>query len=340
MEAAATGVLQESVPDEVRATILGLNDSIIIAAALVGALAAPALVEVTGGRVVFALLAVLTLLVAWWARPLDGDLAHPDVEPGARARRRQRHQVTATVWIIPGEGHVQEHHQTRIAHRDRDDARRARVRPRGLLCCRRDSAPGTSSKHGSDSVAVGKTPEPATYVALGDSYTAPPLVPVTDMADGCFRSSGNYPALAAKALGFQLEDRSCAGARTASFDLGQGPGIPAQKTALQADTDLVTVGLGGNDGNVFGTLIRRCTSLRTQDPSGAPCEAAMASAGKDGMLPRLTQTRRHLTAVAREVHRLSPKAKVLLVGYPQIVDADHVCRSCRSPQVTTPTPNA
>ena len=70
MEAAATGVLQESVPDEVRATILGLNDSIIIAAALVGALAAPALVEVTGGRVVFAVLAAVSLLVAWWARPL------------------------------------------------------------------------------------------------------------------------------------------------------------------------------------------------------------------------------------------------------------------------------
>ena len=70
VEAAATGVLQESVPDEVRATILGLNDSIIIAAALIGALAAPALVEVTGGRVVFAVLAVVSLLVAWWARPL------------------------------------------------------------------------------------------------------------------------------------------------------------------------------------------------------------------------------------------------------------------------------
>ncbi|MET0840135.1 MAG: MFS transporter [Marmoricola sp.] len=70
VEAAATGVLQESVPDEVRATILGLNDSIIISAALLGALAAPALVAVTGGRVVFAALAATTLLVAWWARPL------------------------------------------------------------------------------------------------------------------------------------------------------------------------------------------------------------------------------------------------------------------------------
>jgi MFS family permease len=73
VEAAATGVLQESVPDEVRATVLGLNDSIIIAAALVGALAAPALVEVTGGRVVFAVLAVVALLVAWWAKPVTAN---------------------------------------------------------------------------------------------------------------------------------------------------------------------------------------------------------------------------------------------------------------------------
>jgi MFS family permease len=78
VEAAATGVLQESVPDEVRATVLGLNDSIIIAAALAGALAAPALVEVIGGRLVFALLGAAALLVAWWARP---EAASPSTRP-------------------------------------------------------------------------------------------------------------------------------------------------------------------------------------------------------------------------------------------------------------------
>ncbi len=133
------------------------------------------------------------------------------------------------------------------------------------------------------------------------------------------------PTLAAKALGSQLADRSCAGADTASFATSQRPGIPAQKTALQADTDLVTVGFGGNDGAVFGTLINRCPALRSQDPGGAPCKAAMSSSGKDVMLARLAQTQRRLTAVAKAVHRLSPQAKVLLVGYPQIVNADNVC---------------
>jgi lysophospholipase L1-like esterase len=196
----------------------------------------------------------------------------------------------------------------------------------GCSAANNDSAAGSPSKDGSDtSSSTANKPEVAKYVALGDSYTAAPLVPVTDVANGCFRSSGNYPTLAAKALGSQLQDRSCGGADTTSFATAQGPGIPAQKTALQADTDLVTVGFGGNDGAVFGTLINRCPALRSQDPNGAPCAAAMSSAGKDAMLTRLTQTQRKLTAVAEQVHRLSPKAKVLLVGYPQIVDADHVC---------------
>ncbi len=188
-----------------------------------------------------------------------------------------------------------------------------------------DSAHTTSSEDRSDSVAAEKPPEIVKYVALGDSYTAAPLVPVTDVANGCFRSSGNYPTLAAKALGSQLADRSCAGADTATFTGSQRPDIPAQKTALQADTDLVTVGFGGNDGAVFGTLINRCPALRSQDPGGAPCKDAMSSSGNDVMLARLAQTQRRLTAVAKAVHRLSPHAKVLLVGYPQIVKADNVC---------------
>jgi lysophospholipase L1-like esterase len=197
-----------------------------------------------------------------------------------------------------------------------------------------DPASGSSSKDSSDAAGSdgsdgsdgSATPaEVTTYVALGDSYTSAPLVPVTDVANGCFRSSGNYPTLVAEAIGSRLEDRSCGGADTTSFTRPQRAGIPAQRTALRSGTDLVTIGFGGNDGAVFGTLINRCPALRTQDPSGAPCEAAMATGGKDTMLTRLARTERRLTAVAEQVHRLSPKAKVLLVGYPQIVDADDVC---------------
>ncbi len=69
VEAGATAVLQENVRDEVRATVLGLNDTVIIAAALVGSLVAPLMVELLGGAVLLSALVAILLLVAWWGRP-------------------------------------------------------------------------------------------------------------------------------------------------------------------------------------------------------------------------------------------------------------------------------
>ena len=69
IEAAATEVLQETVSDEVRATVLGINDSVIVAAALVGSLVAPMAVELLGGALLLGGAGTVVLLVAWWARP-------------------------------------------------------------------------------------------------------------------------------------------------------------------------------------------------------------------------------------------------------------------------------
>ncbi len=68
VEAAATCVLQEAVADDVRATVLGLNDSVIIAAALVGSLLAPVSVEVAGYGPSLGVTALGLALAAWWAR--------------------------------------------------------------------------------------------------------------------------------------------------------------------------------------------------------------------------------------------------------------------------------
>src|SRR5262249_62178679 len=57
---------------------------------------------------------------------------------------------------------------------------------------------------------------PQSYVALGDSYTAGPVIPVqqNDPA-GCLRSDHNYPHLVASALGVgDFKDASCSGADT------------------------------------------------------------------------------------------------------------------------------
>jgi len=68
VEAAATSVLQEEVSDEVRATVFGLNDSVIVAAALVGSLLAPVSVELVGGGPALAATALGLAVAAWWAR--------------------------------------------------------------------------------------------------------------------------------------------------------------------------------------------------------------------------------------------------------------------------------
>ena len=165
------------------------------------------------------------------------------------------------------------------------------------------------------------------YVALGDSYTAAPLVPVTKMAKGCYRSTGNYPALVADRLGARLEDRSCGGARTIDFRRNQYPEVPPQLTAVKPGVELVTVSIGGNDARVFSDLILRCTKLRAKNPEGAPCRKYMQSTGSDVLLSALRTTRSRVTDVVREVRKRAPEAKVLVVGYPQIISADNRCAS-------------
>jgi lysophospholipase L1-like esterase len=177
-----------------------------------------------------------------------------------------------------------------------------------------------------DASAASKAPStPLKYVALGDSYVAAPLVPVTDVANGCFRSSNNYPSIVAKKLGARLDDRSCGGARTIDFRRSQFPDVPPQLTAIKPGVDLVTIGIGGNDESVFGQLVDRCPQLKARDPQGAPCQQFMGSSGKDTLLTALDRTGTKVTALVREVRERLPKAQVLVVGYPQIVAPGNVC---------------
>ncbi len=147
------------------------------------------------------------------------------------------------------------------------------------------------------------------------------------MAKGCYRSTGNYPALVADRLGARLEDRSCGGARTTDFRRNQYPEVPPQLTAVKPGVELVTVSIGGNDERVFSELIVRCTKLRAKNPEGAPCRKYMRSTGSDVLLSALRTTRSRVTDVVREVRQRAPKAKVLVVGYPQIISADSRCAS-------------
>ncbi len=167
--------------------------------------------------------------------------------------------------------------------------------------------------------------EPLRYVALGDSYVSAPLVPVTDVADGCFRSSANYPSVVAERADVALDDRSCGGATTRDFRRSQYPDVPAQLSALSPDVDVVTLGVGGNDESVYQRLVGRCPALRGRDPLGSPCRDAMRAGGKDALLTALKRTGTAVTALVEEVRKRAPEAQVLVVGYPQIVSADDTC---------------
>ncbi|WP_426243906.1 SGNH/GDSL hydrolase family protein [Nocardioides sp. LHG3406-4] len=168
------------------------------------------------------------------------------------------------------------------------------------------------------------------YVALGDSYTAAPLVPPMSMAGGCLRSERNYPSLVAAALpGVRLADRSCSQADSSHLSSPQDTGravVPPQLDAVGPDTDLVTLAMGGNDFDLFGNLMGHCTALRDRDPAGRPCrDAAQQPGGGDVYLEVLPRIRTHLVSAVREIRRRAPDAEVIVVGYPQIVPAHSRC---------------
>lgn len=165
-------------------------------------------------------------------------------------------------------------------------------------------------------------PEPIRYAALGDSYTAAPYVVSTDLANGCLRSEANYPKLLAERFGARLTDVSCGSASTAAVTGKQRTMASAvqdpQINAVTPETDLVTVGLGGNDGNLFGRLVSQC-------PLTGPQGETFGSSGRCGHMPAavtgklLTGTQRDLTEVLRTIQHRAPEALVVLVGYPRLL---------------------
>ncbi|TNC24375.1 SGNH/GDSL hydrolase family protein [Amycolatopsis alkalitolerans] len=168
------------------------------------------------------------------------------------------------------------------------------------------------------------------YVALGDSYTAGPLIPLQRLDPvGCFRSTSNYPAqLALRLLPKSYVDVSCSGADTTDMTSAQAVPLgsnPPQLDALRHNTDLVTIGIGGNDYGVFGTLTGTCPGLRDSDPTGNPCQRHFTVDGVDVIKQQLTRTQANITAVLAEIHERAPKAKVLAIGYPRIAPPTGTC---------------
>ena len=171
------------------------------------------------------------------------------------------------------------------------------------------------------------------YVAIGDSYTAGagsgPAVSGAGAA--CGQVSGSYPRLVAEELGARLRDASCAGAQTSNGTEQQvtsrGVRWPPQLDSLSGDTDLVTVGLGFNDGAFLVGAIVGCSTLAATDPGGAPCRERNRQTRAQGadLTSVADRVGDHLRDLLGEVQDRAPHAEVLLVGYPQLVPASGTC---------------
>lgn len=189
--------------------------------------------------------------------------------------------------------------------------------------------------------AVAETTEAAPsyreYVALGDSWTADVVLlgvasqPTAEHVPiDCFQSNRNYPKQVAQALGVaKFRDASCGSATTEHFTEPQS-GLPfggtnaPQFDRLTRTTDLVTVGIGGNDAGLAGAIVS-CINLLPSitvlpgldlpAPLGGSCEKAYTANGSDRMSEQIKAAEPKLVAALKGVHKRAPKADVFLVNY-------------------------
>lgn len=187
------------------------------------------------------------------------------------------------------------------------------------------------------------------YVALGDSWSADVVLldrhgtPDTTYAPvDCFQSHTNYPKLVAKTLGVKVfRDATCGSATTEHFTQPQklplgGVNAP-QFDRLSPTTDLVTVGIGGNDAEVAAGALT-CISLSPVSipapsvplpgvplfselrPLGA-CKEAFTKGGIDRLAENIEHSEDKVVASLKEIKRRAPGARVLLVNYLDAIPA-------------------
>jgi len=202
-----------------------------------------------------------------------------------------------------------------------------------------------------------QAPQYAEYVALGDSWTADVVilngdgVPATKHAPiDCAQSQRNYPKLVAKALGVaRFRDASCGSATTDDFAAAQtglplGGTNPPQFDRLSRSTDLVTVGIGGNDAGIASAGTDCLNALPFANPLPTDqlalpdlpipfiggqlplggCKKKYTKHGYDQLARNIRQSQPKVVRALKAIHRIAPKARILLVDYMSVIP-DHGC---------------
>ena len=143
------------------------------------------------------------------------------------------------------------------------------------------------------------------YVALGDSYSSGlGAGDYISSSGGCDRSSKAYPEQwAGSHSPASFVSVACAGATTSDV-------INGQVSALGASTTLVSITIGGNDAG-FSGVMETCVLHST-----STCLSAVATA-RDFVIRRLPAL---LTATLHAIHAHAPRARIVLLGYPELFD--------------------
>jgi hypothetical protein len=182
------------------------------------------------------------------------------------------------------------------------------------------------------------------YVSLGDSWSADVVIAdthgppdSTHAPVDCAQSHVNYPKLLAKELGVPVHrDATCGSAKTDDFwapqdGLPLGGTNPAQFDRLTPTTDLVTVGIGGNDAGIAGAALDCLGLLPSNDllppgtlPLGGCKDKYAPEGGEDQLARQIDESEPKLVTAIEEIHRRSPGARVLMVDYLAAVP-EHTC---------------
>lgn len=172
--------------------------------------------------------------------------------------------------------------------------------------------------------AHSQTAVKGTYVSMGSSYAAGPgILPYADNPPNrCTRSRLNYAHQLAQRLNLALVDVSCSGATTTNI-LKPWRELPAQVDAVNEQTQLVTITIGGNDLNYAANLV--ATSCRYIESTKSSSGSSRCPAVK---VPTETDYRDlgyALASIVREVRLRSPKAVIIFVEYPTALPDGPLC---------------
>lgn len=157
-------------------------------------------------------------------------------------------------------------------------------------------------------VAVGavvthRSPSKKVLVGLGDSYASgegnAPFTAASDTpTDRCHDSTGGaYPVIAAQDLGIKGVNNACSGATTDSMVNGTSK-TPSQLNGIR-NAKYVTVTVGGNDIDALGAIF----NPPTPEQYGA----------------KLVDLQPKLVDAYKRIHTAAPHAKIIVVGYPDII---------------------